>query len=85
MDCPATSEGEVPPRRSFADRGGVLIRATPIRRGATAPFGLRIEVIDIGKLTAREAIPYVAHAAFDSRATARNKSSGQADLRPIAP
>ena len=50
----------------LADRDGVLIRATPIRRGATAPIvGLRIEVIDIGKLAAgKEAIPYVAHAAF---------------------
>jgi hypothetical protein len=37
----------------FADREGILIRATPIRRGATAPIvGLRIEVIDIGKLAA---------------------------------
>jgi hypothetical protein len=69
----------------FADRDGVLIRATPIRRGATAPIvSLRIEVIDIGKLAAgKEAIPYVASGAFDSRATARSKSSGQADLRPF--
>jgi hypothetical protein len=45
----------------LADRDGVLIRATPIRRRAAAPMvGLRIEVIDIGKLAAgKEAIPYV--------------------------
>jgi len=51
----------------LADRDGVLIRATPIGRRAAAPMvGLRIEVIDIGKLAAgKEAIPYVAHGAFD--------------------
>jgi hypothetical protein len=64
---------------------------TPVFTDVARPWqvgviGQRIEVIDIGKLAAgKEAIPYVAHAAFDSRATARNKSSRQADLRPIAP
>ena len=51
----------------LADRESVLIRAAPVRRSAPAPgVGLCIEIIDIGKLAAgEEAIPNVAHGAFD--------------------